>query len=125
MSYYRGDITVLLSNTTNAPFHLPANSKIAQLLFIPSALPSIIETTEPLTSTNRNTNGFGSTNTMPSETFNITPSVPCNRIHRPLMSLPTIQEEIPDISTNDTEVTEDNHSPMKPSKTPSKAPQNA
>jgi dUTP pyrophosphatase len=79
---YRGDITVILSNTTKTPFTLPANSKIAQLLFIPTALPDIVETNVPLlTNTDRNTNGFGSTNTSP-----------CRRIHRPLPTLPTIQE---------------------------------
>jgi deoxyuridine 5'-triphosphate nucleotidohydrolase len=87
---YRGDITVILSNTTNQQFTLPANSKIAQLLFIPTALPTIVETDQPLTSTLRNTNGFGSTNTIPSR-----------RINRTLSSLPTIHEDI----TNDTTTT--------------------
>jgi dUTPase len=80
---YRGDVTVILSNLTNQPITLPAYSKIAQLLFIPSALPEIRETSEPLSHTDRSSNGFGSTNT---------PVIPCRRINRPVISLPPIVE---------------------------------
>jgi deoxyuridine 5'-triphosphate nucleotidohydrolase len=105
---YRGDITVILSNTTNEPFSLPANSKIAQLLFIPTALPAIVETNLPLTATDRNTNGFGSTNTSS-----------CRRVHRPHLTLPTIPEQSDDHTI---EVMEQSAIPTKSTKTTSDAP---
>jgi deoxyuridine 5''-triphosphate nucleotidohydrolase (dut) len=86
---YRGDITVMLSNTTPDIFSLPSHSKIAQLLFIPSALPLITPTTA-LTPTKRASNGFGSTNT----------SIPCRRINRQQPTLPTVQE-LPELEYED------------------------
>eukprot|EP00557_Chaetoceros_sp_GSL56_P002018 CAMPEP_0176495642 /NCGR_PEP_ID=MMETSP0200_2-20121128/10769_1 /TAXON_ID=947934 /ORGANISM="Chaetoceros sp., Strain GSL56" /LENGTH=849 /DNA_ID=CAMNT_0017893541 /DNA_START=929 /DNA_END=3474 /DNA_ORIENTATION=+ len=89
---YRGDITVILSNTTSTCLTLPAHSKIAQLLFIPSALPHISETQQPLSTTTRNTNGFGSTN-----------PIACNRISRfsPAAVLPTVDESPEEFQATD------------------------
>jgi deoxyuridine 5''-triphosphate nucleotidohydrolase (dut) len=81
---YRGDVTVILTNTTSLPFSISASSKIAQLLFIPSALPDIIQTTT-LTPSLRSTNGFGSTDSQRT-------TLPCRRVNRHIPTLPSIIE---------------------------------
>jgi len=108
---YRGDITVLLSNTTNTPYSLPAQSKVAQLLFTPSALPSINETTQ-LSTTSRNAGGFGSTDIA---------TISCHRISRQ----PTVLPSITEFQEHETEHDNNATTTTYPSNTPHKKHQSS
>ncbi len=59
-SGYRGEIQVALMNTGTEPYVVEAGKKIAQLLVQPVLLPTITEVDE-LPTSQRGTNGFGST----------------------------------------------------------------
>lgn len=60
-SDYRGDIGVILHNTTNTPFVVQKGDRIAQIVL--SKVPSIEwEMVDELEETNRGSKGFGSTN---------------------------------------------------------------
>jgi len=57
---YRGEVKVVLYNTSNEPFVVKHGMKIAQMLILP--VPEIkIEEVEELTDSERGENGFGST----------------------------------------------------------------
>lgn len=59
-STYRGEIKVLLLNTSDVDFHISHGSRIAQLIILP--IPMVrIEEADELSDTVRGTNGFGST----------------------------------------------------------------
>lgn len=58
---YRGEIKVLLRNEGTEIFVIEDGDRIAQLLFTPFFTPSFV-TVEELSTTLRNTGGFGSTN---------------------------------------------------------------
>jgi len=58
-SGYRGEIIVVLHNTSNADFVLPSKSKVAQLIIEAHFNFPIIEITQ-LSDTERGANGFGS-----------------------------------------------------------------
>jgi dUTP pyrophosphatase len=62
-SIYRGEISVLLVNLTMQDQHFEAGSKIAQMLIIPVATPTITEVSDidQLGKTERGDGGFGST----------------------------------------------------------------
>lgn len=59
-SDYRGEISVLLRNTSDVDFVVRPGDRVAQLLLMPVALPEIIEVDE-LSDTERGAGGFGST----------------------------------------------------------------
>lgn len=59
-SDYRGEISVLLRNTSNTDFIVHPGDRVAQLLLMPVDLPEIVEVDE-LSQTERGTGGFGST----------------------------------------------------------------
>ena len=59
-SDYRGEISVILHNTTDYPFFVDKGIRIAQLVFANVCLPELIQV-ESLDETTRATNGFGST----------------------------------------------------------------
>lgn len=59
-STYRGEIKVLLLNTSDVDFHVIYGARIAQLVVFPIPMINIEETHE-LSETNRGINGFGST----------------------------------------------------------------
>ncbi len=59
-SDYRGEISILLRNTSTEDFVINPGDRVAQLLLMPVALPEIIEVDE-LSETLRGTGGFGST----------------------------------------------------------------
>ena len=60
---YRGDVGVILINTSNEPFVVSRGQRIAQMLILP--FPSIniipVDSLEELSTTQRGTEGFGST----------------------------------------------------------------
>jgi len=58
---YRGEIGIILLNTSNAPVAFEKGNKIAQGLIIPIATAKIIEKNQTLTKTSRGESGFGST----------------------------------------------------------------
>lgn len=58
---YRGEVKVLLRNEGTSVFVVEDGDRIAQLLFTPFFTPSFV-TVEELSTTLRNTGGFGSTN---------------------------------------------------------------
>ncbi len=57
---YRGEVKVILHNTSQVPFEIQPGDRIAQLLFLPILDPIIISTTDELTATERGEKGFGS-----------------------------------------------------------------
>lgn len=57
---YRGNIYVLLFNLSEIDFEIHIGQRIGQILCLPFTCPQIIET-DSLSSTVRNTSGFGST----------------------------------------------------------------
>lgn len=59
-SGYRGEVNVLLINHGTAPFQIEAGMRIAQLVIVPIALPTVLEHAD-LTPTDRGDGGFGST----------------------------------------------------------------
>jgi dUTP pyrophosphatase len=59
-SDYRGEIGCVLYNTSDEPVHLPAQSKICQLIIETIAMPTAVWS-EDLSETARGTGGFGST----------------------------------------------------------------
>jgi dUTP pyrophosphatase len=58
-SNYRGELFVVLHNSTDKTFILKQGDRIAQLVIMPILLPTPIEV-EELTNTERGINGFGS-----------------------------------------------------------------
>lgn len=59
---YRGEIKVLISNGGTAPFEIKVGDRIAQLLVVPCLVDSEpVESLEKLGTTDRGSNGFGST----------------------------------------------------------------
>ena len=62
-SAYRGEVKILLVNSTDAPIDIRAGQKIAQMLILPVSSPPIefVESLEDLSSTARGVGGFGST----------------------------------------------------------------
>ena len=72
----RGNITVLLHNSTDKPIQIKAGERVAQILFKQVSLPNLV-TTKALSVTERNDHGFGSTDPVPNEPHTIpTPVVP-------------------------------------------------
>jgi dUTP pyrophosphatase len=61
---YRGEIVVLLLNTTDKDVMLPQGEKVAQLTFI-KLVPVVMEVTGRLTDTDRGVKAFGSTGQAP------------------------------------------------------------
>ncbi len=59
-SDYRGEISILLRNTSTEDFIIHPGDRVAQLLLLPVALPDIVEV-EELSETQRGSGGFGST----------------------------------------------------------------
>ena len=59
-SDYRGEISILLRNTSDKDFVVHNGDRVAQLLLMPVALPDIVEV-EELSQTERGEGGFGST----------------------------------------------------------------
>lgn len=59
-SGYRGEIRVVIVNTTGKDYKFESGDKIAQMLIVPYIVPTLVEV-EDLTETERNTRGFGST----------------------------------------------------------------
>jgi dUTP pyrophosphatase len=57
---YRGEILVVVANLSDAPYEIPKDSKIAQLLIQKVELPEVCEVSE-LDDTLRGDGGFGST----------------------------------------------------------------
>lgn len=57
---YRGEVGILLLNTTDRPYAVRKGDKVAQLIIIPCALVQPVEVDE-LSEAERGTNGFGST----------------------------------------------------------------
>ena len=62
-SNYRGEIGVILENTSDKLFMLEKNSKVAQLVLCP-VLKAIVRETNELDETDRNDKGYGSTGSM-------------------------------------------------------------
>lgn len=62
-SNYRGEIGVILENTSNNVFMLNKNAKVAQLVLCP-VFKAIIKETDELDETDRSSNGYGSTGSM-------------------------------------------------------------
>lgn len=60
-SDYRGEIGVILHNTSNDVFEVEVGDRIAQLLILPVFRANFIKSTALSTSTERGANGFGST----------------------------------------------------------------
>jgi dUTP pyrophosphatase len=58
-SPYRGEIGVLLYNTTDKPYHVRKGDRIAQLIVVPCAILDPVEV-EELSPAERGENGFGS-----------------------------------------------------------------
>lgn len=58
---YRGEIHIVLWNTSGEPIQLKAGERIAQLLIFPIATPSVKEVKEFDHETDRGAKGFGST----------------------------------------------------------------
>ncbi len=59
-SDYRGEISILLKNTSTEDFIIHPGDRVAQLLLLPVDLPEIVEAQE-LSDTQRGAGGFGST----------------------------------------------------------------
>jgi dUTP pyrophosphatase len=59
-SDYRGELCVILYNTTHTTFHVSVGDRIAQLVFHELA-PVELKEVQTLSETTRGTNGFGST----------------------------------------------------------------
>ena len=59
-SSYRGDIGIIITNTTNKSFSINRGDRIAQLVFLPYADEEFVEV-ENLNETERGDGGFGST----------------------------------------------------------------
>jgi len=57
---YRGEYKILLYNTTNQPYEIKKQQKIAQIVIVPVATAEI-EEVEELSKTDRGDGGFGST----------------------------------------------------------------
>ncbi len=57
---YRGEVKVIVLNTSDVPYEIKSGQKIAQLLIQEVALPEIVEV-ENLDDTTRGDGGFGST----------------------------------------------------------------
>jgi dUTP pyrophosphatase len=62
-SNYRGEIGVILENTSDNVFILEKNSKVAQLVLCP-VLKALVRETNELDETDRNDKGYGSTGSM-------------------------------------------------------------
>lgn len=62
-SNYRGEIGVILENTSDEIFELKKNAKVAQLVLCP-VLKAIVKETDELDETDRNDKGYGSTGSM-------------------------------------------------------------
>ena len=60
-SDYRGNVKVLLLNTTNEQYHLQKGARMCQLITHKIPLPTMEHSSQPLSSTERGTQGFGST----------------------------------------------------------------
>lgn len=62
-SDYRGEIKVIMMNVSKEPFILKPGERIAQIVFVPIEIPEIIEvdSIDNLTSTDRDSGGFGHT----------------------------------------------------------------
>lgn len=58
---YRGEVTILLENTTQNPYKVGMGDKIAQLLPYPVLTFMVPVSVESLSTTDRGSNGFGST----------------------------------------------------------------
>ena len=58
-SAYRGDVGIIITNTSNTPFEVKAGMRLAQFTIKPAYKIQLIEV-EALTSTERATSGFGS-----------------------------------------------------------------
>lgn len=65
-SNYRGEIGVILENTSDKLFILEKNSKVAQLVLCP-VLKAIVREVDELDETDRNDKGYGSTGSMINE----------------------------------------------------------
>lgn len=59
---YRGDVSVLLFNSTNDPWEVEIGDRVAQLLITPKIHIDLVEV-DSLNETDRGVNGFGSTGT--------------------------------------------------------------
>lgn len=59
-SSYRGEVGIVVQNCGDFPVTIEAGTKVAQLLFLPVPVVNIVES-EDLSSSDRGTNGFGST----------------------------------------------------------------
>jgi dUTP pyrophosphatase len=57
---YRGEVKVIVLNTSDTPYEIKSGQKIAQLLIQEVALPEVVEV-ENLDDTSRGDGGFGST----------------------------------------------------------------
>ena len=65
---YRGEVQIVMQNSTNKPFTITKDSKIAQCVFEKNSIPCMI-VNENLTQTARGTGGFGSTDKSSAYTF--------------------------------------------------------
>ncbi len=59
-SDYRGELCVILQNSSNVNYTVNPNDRIAQMVVMPVCIPNVV-VTENLDETVRNTGGFGST----------------------------------------------------------------
>ena len=57
---YTGDISVILKNTSDWPFYLRENDKVAQLVFVEVIIPKHLEIIDEINVTDRSDKGFGS-----------------------------------------------------------------
>ena len=60
-SDYQGEIILSLHNTGVKPFHIDVGDRLAQLLFVPVAIPKLVEVDQFTFQTDRGSGGFGST----------------------------------------------------------------
>ena len=62
-SSYRGEVSIILENRSKQNFHIEPSQRIAQILFIPAHIPSVLNEVDvdELTPTDRGSGGFGST----------------------------------------------------------------
>ena len=65
---YRGEVKVLLQNTTTKPYTVSKHSRIAQFVFEKNSIPCLV-ISDTLSKTKRNEGGFGSTNNTPPSNF--------------------------------------------------------
>jgi dUTP pyrophosphatase len=59
---YRGEVSIILVNHSQAPYHIEAGQRVAQLLLMKIATPAVTKVSESsLSKTERGESGFGST----------------------------------------------------------------